>query len=149
VLKTAIDALLHAESWIGSVPHGENCYVSSHYDGDPGNRCNCGKDSVLSSIERALEEMGPLVPTCPTCNGFGWIETLGEGGEPGTKTCPDCNGTGHTVSDHKDSDVVEADSGPHGKNHPESVSESVSIPSTLSLKEADTSKRDSKESGNA
>jgi hypothetical protein len=31
----------------------------------------------------------------------------------------------------------------------ESVSESVSIPSTLSLKEADTSKRDSKESGNA
>jgi hypothetical protein len=45
--------------------------------------------------------------------------------------------------------VVGADSGPHGKNHPESVSESVSIPSTLSLKEADTSKRDSKESGNA
>ena len=22
--------------------HGDNCYVSNQYEGDPGNRCNCG-----------------------------------------------------------------------------------------------------------
>jgi len=48
------DALNQAQAWISSAPHGDNCYVSEHYEGDPGDRCNCGKDSVESSIEAAL-----------------------------------------------------------------------------------------------
>lgn len=48
-------ALSHAGAWIEAAPHGENCFVSSHYDGDPGSRCNCGKDSAQEAIESAME----------------------------------------------------------------------------------------------
>lgn len=44
-----------ARQWIASVPHGDNCFVSSHYEGDPGDRCNCGKDTVLDAIDEAME----------------------------------------------------------------------------------------------
>lgn len=47
-------AAAHAEAWIGDMPHGDNCYLSAHYDGDPGNQCNCGKESVLTAIQTAL-----------------------------------------------------------------------------------------------
>ena len=50
----AIYALRHAASWIGSAPHSDNCFVSNHYEGDPGNRCNCGKDSAEQAVQDAL-----------------------------------------------------------------------------------------------
>lgn len=50
-------ALNHAQEWIGSAPHGDNCYVSDHYEGDPGDRCNCGKESALASVERGIEAL--------------------------------------------------------------------------------------------
>lgn len=50
----AIYALRHAAEWIGSAPHGDNCFVSDHYEGDPGNRCNCGKDSAEQAVQNAL-----------------------------------------------------------------------------------------------
>lgn len=43
-LEAAID-------YIRTMPHGDNCYVSDHYEGDPGNRCNCGKDTLLDWLE--------------------------------------------------------------------------------------------------
>lgn len=50
-------AALHAvSSWIRNIPHGENCFVSSHYDGDPGNQCNCGKESILDFVELTTEK---------------------------------------------------------------------------------------------
>lgn len=51
---TAVHALRHAQAWIGSAPHGDNCFVSSHYDGDPGDRCNCGRDGALDAVDAAL-----------------------------------------------------------------------------------------------
>ncbi|SEJ23473.1 hypothetical protein SAMN04244572_03213 [Azotobacter beijerinckii] len=48
-------ALSHADAWIEAAPHGENCFVSNRYDGDPGNRCNCGKDAAQETIGAALE----------------------------------------------------------------------------------------------
>jgi len=53
-LMGTINALRHAEDWIGNAPHGDNCYVSNHYAGDPGNRCNCGKESALDAVTAAL-----------------------------------------------------------------------------------------------
>ena len=41
-------------------PHGDNCFVSDHYEGDPGAGCNCGIDGVtdylISTIARAKGE---------------------------------------------------------------------------------------------
>jgi hypothetical protein len=34
--------------------HGDNCYLSEHYDGDPGNRCNCGKESLVEHLSLQL-----------------------------------------------------------------------------------------------
>lgn len=42
-----------AYDWIDSARHGDNCFVSDHYEGDPGNRCNCGKDALLPAIDAA------------------------------------------------------------------------------------------------
>ena len=52
------DALEAARDWIGHAPHGDNCYVSAHYPGDPGDRCNCGKDSIESYIDDVLAARG-------------------------------------------------------------------------------------------
>lgn len=52
------DALEAAREWIGHAPHGDNCYVSAHYPGDPGDRCNCGKDSIESYIDDVLAARG-------------------------------------------------------------------------------------------
>lgn len=49
-----LSAAEHAEAWIGDMPHGDNCYLSDHYDGDPGNQCNCGKEVVLSLLNDAI-----------------------------------------------------------------------------------------------
>ena len=48
-------ALAGAESWLSSSQHGDNCFVSDNYEGDPGDRCNCGKDSLLAHIDAALK----------------------------------------------------------------------------------------------
>lgn len=41
-------------------PHGDNCFVSDHYEGDPGAGCNCGIDGVtdylISTIARVKGE---------------------------------------------------------------------------------------------
>jgi hypothetical protein len=47
-------AVEHAQAWVSDMPHGDNCYLSAHYEGDPGNQCNCGKESVLAALEAAL-----------------------------------------------------------------------------------------------
>lgn len=31
-------------------PHGDNCFVSDHYEGDPGSGCNCGIDGVTDYL---------------------------------------------------------------------------------------------------
>jgi hypothetical protein len=51
--------LMYADEWITSVPHGDNCWVSNHYAGDPGNRCNCGKESVSDALTAALSAKEP------------------------------------------------------------------------------------------
>lgn len=51
----AIYALRHASEWVYGREHGDNCFVSDHYPGDPGNRCNCGKQSLLDAIHSALD----------------------------------------------------------------------------------------------
>jgi hypothetical protein len=61
VPQPAIDALHHALDWIAGAPHGDNCFVSKHYEGDPGDQCNCGKDSVTEAIEAVLA----AAPQCP------------------------------------------------------------------------------------
>lgn len=58
LLKGAFD-------WIESAPHGDNCFVSDHYEGDPGNRCNCGKDSLLSAYEEFGQPEAPAVAQKP------------------------------------------------------------------------------------
>jgi hypothetical protein len=40
-----------ASQWISTGPHGDNCFVSDHHEGDPGNRCNCGKDALQEFLE--------------------------------------------------------------------------------------------------
>lgn len=52
---TLLPMLRAAEEWILKTPHGDNCFVSDHYEGDPGNRCNCGKESIEHAIAEALE----------------------------------------------------------------------------------------------
>lgn len=59
--KDARIALEQAQALISENPHGDNCFVSNHYGGDPGNVCYCGKSIVLDSIDRALAEFPPQV----------------------------------------------------------------------------------------
>ena len=49
-------ALEQARDFIGHTPHGDNCFVSSHYPGDPGDRCNCGKDGIEAYLDDVLVE---------------------------------------------------------------------------------------------
>lgn len=49
-----LHALQEAADFISNHHHGDNCYVSDHYSGDPGNRCNCGKDSAEQAVQDAL-----------------------------------------------------------------------------------------------
>lgn len=53
--QEAMQALQVAQEWINHAPHGDNCFVSDHYEGDPGNQCRCGKDSLLAHLELVLE----------------------------------------------------------------------------------------------
>ncbi|MDP3273406.1 MAG: hypothetical protein U1D69_12820 [Polynucleobacter sp.] len=48
-----------AFDWIEYAPHGDNCFVSDNYEGDPGNQCNCGKDSLLSAYEEFGQPEAP------------------------------------------------------------------------------------------
>ena len=43
-----------ARDWIGSAPHGDNCFVSDHYEGDPGTRCNCGKEALMDALDAVI-----------------------------------------------------------------------------------------------
>lgn len=54
-----------AFDWIESAPHGDNCFVSDNYEGDPGNQCNCGKDSLLSAYEEFGQAEAPAVAQEP------------------------------------------------------------------------------------
>jgi len=56
-LLKAREVLDLADSWVTSSPHGENCYLSDHYDGDPGSGCNCGKEGVLQNIDDSLADL--------------------------------------------------------------------------------------------
>jgi hypothetical protein len=47
----ALEKLDAAVEFIQRAPHGENCFVSDHYESDPGNHCHCGKDALLSWLE--------------------------------------------------------------------------------------------------
>ncbi|KAG0162957.1 hypothetical protein DFQ30_000966 [Apophysomyces sp. BC1015] len=38
------------------ISHGDNCFVLSHYDGDPLGRCNCGKDAAITVLEAAINK---------------------------------------------------------------------------------------------
>lgn len=57
---------------IRAMPHGDNCFVSNHCESDPGNRCNCGKDSLLEWMEGGENVLPQEQPddtkvTCPAC----------------------------------------------------------------------------------
>jgi hypothetical protein len=56
-LEAAERLMQGAADWINTAPHGDNCYVSDHYEGDPGDRCNCGKEAVLDALHAAIEHM--------------------------------------------------------------------------------------------
>jgi len=47
-------ALNYSRDHIEASPHGDNCFVSAAYDGDPGDRCNCGKDSMVDFLDAAI-----------------------------------------------------------------------------------------------
>lgn len=57
-IKEGWALLEYAAKWLNSAHHGDNCFVSDHYEGDPGDRCNCGKDSLLAAIEAGLAARG-------------------------------------------------------------------------------------------
>ena len=51
-------AALHAaKSLIKDSPHCDNCFVSNHYEGDKGNQCNCGKESVFDFVELTINKV--------------------------------------------------------------------------------------------
>lgn len=52
-IESNVEKLSRAIAWIAAVPHSDNCFVSDHYDGDPGNRCNCGKDSIVEYLNES------------------------------------------------------------------------------------------------
>ena len=53
--RRGLEALLQgARDWAIARGHGDNCYVSRHYDGDPGDCCNCGLESLLDAIDAAI-----------------------------------------------------------------------------------------------
>lgn len=56
-------ALARAVSWITAAPHGDNCYLCNHYEGDPGNQCNCGKDSIIEIADAALDIFRDAAPS--------------------------------------------------------------------------------------
>ena len=49
-----LQALKHSIEWIQKAPHGENCYVSNHYEGDSGNQCHCSKESLENFLLAAI-----------------------------------------------------------------------------------------------
>lgn len=53
--------LSYASAWARSAGHGDDCFVSDHYEGDPGNRCNCGLDGLMSAFEDAAMQSGKAV----------------------------------------------------------------------------------------
>lgn len=61
-IEALTKALQWAVDWIERMPHGDNCYVSNHYEGDPGNRCNCGKESLLKALASAADAEGTNTP---------------------------------------------------------------------------------------
>lgn len=63
-MTDAVVAMLsRAQHWIAHAPHGDNCFVSSHYEGDPGDQCNCGKSSLEDAIHELLIEHESALPT--------------------------------------------------------------------------------------
>ena len=68
------EALEAAQKWIAATPHGDNCFVSDHYEGDPGSRCNCGKESMESFLECALSQPMPEA-AAQGCAGCGKTST--------------------------------------------------------------------------
>lgn len=57
-VRGLVEALRWAHDWIDRAPHGENCFVSANYEGDPGNRCNCDKEAILAALEPAIAKHG-------------------------------------------------------------------------------------------
>lgn len=51
LITKLVGKLAAASNWISTGPHGDNCFVSDHHEGDPGNRCNCGKDALHEFLE--------------------------------------------------------------------------------------------------
>ena len=58
VNQELVEALKTSFTWIQKSPHGDNCYVSDHHETDPGNRCNCGKDSIENFLSRVMDKAG-------------------------------------------------------------------------------------------
>lgn len=54
--EPVLKALNIARDWINRTPHGDNCYVSDNYEGDPGNNCFCGKDSIIDYIDNIITQ---------------------------------------------------------------------------------------------
>ena len=70
-MTTLREAATMALEHIGHTPHGDNCFLCNHYDGDPGNQCNCGKDAMTEFLEAALAEQ----PAAPVPTSFQeWFE---------------------------------------------------------------------------
>lgn len=48
------EALELARNFVAETPHGDDCFVSNHYEGDPGNECRCGKEWVSGVLDEAI-----------------------------------------------------------------------------------------------
>ena len=70
-----------AADWIAHAPHRDDCFVSDHYEGDPGNQCNCGKDSLLAAIEADDPDAWQPMETAPKNDSSDPILLLFEGGK--------------------------------------------------------------------
>ncbi len=57
-----VQDMRRAHNWISAAPHGDNCFVSNAYEGDPGNQCNCGKVVVLEAFDGSTAHETPAAP---------------------------------------------------------------------------------------
>lgn len=49
-------ALELARNFVAETPHGDDCFVSNHYEGDPGNQCRCRKEWLSGVLDEAIAD---------------------------------------------------------------------------------------------
>jgi hypothetical protein len=122
-------ALRHANEWVSSAPHGDNCYVSDHYEGDPGNRCNCGKTDLDNTLHDTLMKVDPAYYTEMTGESPPPLASLpGEGGEAPALAQSNCDGVAESLIKGRNgnADWTKAGTGANSPISPGSISRKAS-----------------------